>query len=173
MTLYEVHVGRCDYAIPITRYTNNFQLSFFIHKEDFQIMHNKAPENLPHTPQRYSSPLWQWMSKVKTHFSHKNRITIHLPIFKCYCHCTSTYPTNMMWPALAPSVARLSALQRRTPAGKQNARLTQKLGDRDPYLSNNSHHAPSAVLIRQHSSQTCFDAYHDWLTNIRDLNIKI
>jgi hypothetical protein len=34
MTLYEEHVARCDYAISITRYTNNFQLSFFIHKED-------------------------------------------------------------------------------------------------------------------------------------------
>jgi hypothetical protein len=55
MTLYEVHEGGCDYAIAITRHTNNFQLSFFIRKEDFQIMHNKALENLTHMP-RYSSP---------------------------------------------------------------------------------------------------------------------
>jgi len=75
--------------------------------------------------------------------------------------------------AFAPSVVSLSALKRRTPAGKQNARVAQKLGAWDPYLSNTSHHAPSAVLIRQHSSQTCFDAYHDWLTNIRNLNIKL
>lgn len=173
MTLYEEHVARCDYVISITRHTNNFQLSFFIHKDDFQIMHNKAPENLLHTPQRYSSPLWHWMSKGTTYFPIKTESQY---IYQ-FSNTTATAHQLIPWTRCNWLLRHLLHVY---PHYKSELLPENKMLDRHESwvlgtLTYRTHLAPCSKRCskRHHSSQTCFDAYQDWLTNIRDLNIKL
>ena len=134
-------------------------------------MHNKVPENPPHTPHRYSSPLWQWMSKAKTYFPRKNRnhntfTNFQMPL-PLHINLYHEQDVTGSWAICCTFIRTTKANSCR----KTKSSIDTKVGCL--FIEHTSHHAPSAVPIRHHSSQTCFDDYEDWLTNVRDLKIKL